>query len=61
MQREFKIVMLNKKGELVNEYEMFGSLEKANEWGDKQNKAAPGSVVDITLRDVNEEFKYEHY
>jgi len=58
--REFKIVCMNKQGELVNTYEMFSDMDHAEAWGDKQNEAVPGSVVDITLNDVNEELKYEY-
>jgi len=58
--REFKIVCLNNKGELVNTYEMFSTLEKAEEWGDAENEKNPGSVVDIELMDCNEELKYEY-
>ena len=58
--REFKIVCMNGKGELVNTYEMFADMDKAEAWGDEQNEAHPGSVVDIELMDCNEELKYEY-
>ena len=58
--REFKIVRVNNKGKLVNEYEMFATLESAVAWGDKENAKREGSVVDIVLMDVNEELKYEY-
>ncbi len=58
--REFKIIMMNQKGELVTEYEMFPSLDKALDWGMAQNVKREGAVVDIELMDCNEELKYEY-
>ena len=58
--REFKIIMMDKKGELVTDYEMFTDMEAAEDWADKENAKCPGSVVDIEFQDVNEEYKYEY-
>lgn len=58
--REFKIVSLNNKGDLVNTYEMFADMDKAEAWGDAENEKHPGSVVDVVLMDYNQELKYEY-
>lgn len=58
--REFKIILMNKKGDLVTDYEMFNDMEAAEDWADKENAKRPGAVVDIEFRDVNEEYKYEY-
>lgn len=58
--REFKIVQVNKNGKLVNDYEMFPTMEAAEAWGEQENEKQPGKVVDIVLMDVNEELKYEY-
>jgi len=60
--REFKIVCLNDKGELVNTYEMFSDYEAAERWADAENDKTPGkpTVLDIEFQDVNEELKYEY-
>lgn len=58
--REFKIIRVNAKGELVTDYEMFSDMDAAEDWAKKENAKRPGSVVDIEFRDVNEEYKYEY-
>ena len=58
--REFKIIMMDKKGNLITDYEMFNDMEAAEAWAEKENEKTPGSVVDIEFQDVNEEYKYEY-
>ena len=57
--REFKIIRMDKKGELITDYEMFNDMEAAEAWAEKENAEHPGSVVDIEFQDNNMEFKYE--